>query len=682
LGGTTAYDGVPALGHRPGLDGLRALALLAVMVFHQGNPAARGGYLGVSTFFTLSGFLITTLALVEWSGTGRLSWAAFWERRARRLLPAALVTLAAVVALQSHLGIGSGPRFRGDLLASLGYATNWRLAATGGDYAALFASPSPVTHLWSLSVEEQFYLLFPLLFAAVVAAARGRLRWGAAAVGLAGAGAYALAWTSADRSGNDGVTYYGTHHRAGELLGGVALAFVLATATSRRTLAGRTARAALQAAGVAALAGLAWLWHTVAIGDPRLFHGVTALNALLTAVVVVAVTRAGWLDRALGVGPLRAVGKISYAGYLYHWPLFLLLTTERVGLAGKPLFGARLAATLAAAAVSYVAIEAPFRFRLRMPWTRLALTLATGAVVVGALVAAVPVRPPGFADLALTTTGSPVSESASGSGPPASGGHSGDTGGHRGQPALGPVTDARTIGAILPAGRPPTTTVFLAGDSVAYSTLAGYFIWNDRAGPGAMAFQVDTHIAFGCPIGGPGVVRDATEHETFPDCRTWHDELAGRLAASAPDTVVFVMGLTDLRGRDLDGRWREMGDPVHDVWLRGRIDRVATQLESAGAPVLWLTFPHVRALDPADPTRPWRDMEINDPAKVDRLNALAAEVVADHPGITLVDLAGWLRTWPAESFDPADRDGVHFSFQAAYAVVRWLQPRIAPAPTG
>src|SRR5215510_6771564 len=148
-------------GYRPGLDGLRALALLAVLAFHEGFAVARGGYLGVSAFFTLSGFLIATIALDEHDRTGHLSWARFWERRARRLLPAALVTLAAVVVLQARWGIGAGPRFRPDMVAA----------------------PSPLVHLWSLAIEEQFYLLCPLAFAAVVALVGGRRRWAAALIG-------------------------------------------------------------------------------------------------------------------------------------------------------------------------------------------------------------------------------------------------------------------------------------------------------------------------------------------------------------------------------------------------------------------------------------------------------------------------------------------------------------------
>jgi hypothetical protein len=225
-----------------------------------------------------------------------------------------------------------------------------------------------------------------------------------------------------------------------------------------------------------------------------------------------------------------------------------------------------------------------------------------------------------------------------------------------------------------PDGVAATDTVFMAGDSVAYSLGVAFHFWNTR-GP-EHAFQVDNHISFGCPIGGPGVVRGTDEHDTSSDCETWRTDLPRALAASSPDVVVMVMGLLDLNGREIDGEWREPGDPVHDRWLRGRIDELASVLEAPGVPVVWMTFPHVRAKDRSDPTRAWETLAINEPAKVDRFNELLAEVVADHDGIELVDLAGWLETWPEQSFDPEMRDGIHFSYAGADKVGNWLIPQV------
>jgi peptidoglycan/LPS O-acetylase OafA/YrhL len=617
------------------------------MAFHHGYRGFRGGYLGVSAFFTLSGFLITSLALGEWDRTGRLSWGAFWERRARRLLPAALITLASVVVLENRWSLGAGSRFHGDVLAALGYVTNWRLAGSGQGYADLFSTPSPLVHLWSLAIEEQFYLLFPLAFGLVMVAVRGRRRRGAAIVGVAALASFAAAWVLASRDGSDGLTYYGTHTRAGELLVGVALAFALGTVRARRVLRTPRVRRLTSLAGVLALAGMAWLWHSEAIGAPSLFHGVTAANALLTAVVVTAVAAAGPLDRALGVLPLRATGLVSYAAYLFHWPLFLLLAPPRVRLGTHAVFAIRVAATLAAAGLSYVLVESPFRFRLRMPRPRLTAVLAAGGVMVVALVLVVPVQDP----------------------PPAQA---------TGLDGLHPAEDVRVRRAIMPPdGRRPEAAVFLAGDSVAWSMMVGFRTW-DRTFP-EHAVRVDTHIAFGCPLGGPGTVRDVQVHTTFEDCATWHPGLRRALARSHPDAVVVVMGLADLGGRYIAGRWRDLGDPRLDSWLGDRIEHIADVLDRQGAPVVWLTFPHVRTRDPADPTRTWDTIGINDPAKVDRLNQIITAVAARHPGINVVDLAGWLQTWPDQSFDPADRDGVHFSWSASDRVAAWLMPQVDAA---
>ena len=150
----------------PALDGIRALAVAAVLAFHGGVPHTSGGYLGVSLFFTLSGFLLTAVLLRKHAGTGRISILRFWERRFRRLLPAAIVTLAAIALLAPRLGPpDASGSLRFDLLSALGYGANWRFLAADQSYTALFVAPSPVQHFWSLSIEEQFYVAFPLLLA-------------------------------------------------------------------------------------------------------------------------------------------------------------------------------------------------------------------------------------------------------------------------------------------------------------------------------------------------------------------------------------------------------------------------------------------------------------------------------------------------------------------------------------
>src|SRR5690606_32643803 len=193
----------PELPHVDGLDGVRAVALLAVMAFHHGFGFARGGFLAISTFFTLSGFLVTTLALAEWSQSGRLALARFWQHRVRRIAPALLFTIAAVVVLQTVLRVGAGPGYRGDVLAALGQALNWRYVLEGDGFARTLTDPSPVQHLWSLSMLAQITVVLPLVFVVVMKLAGKRWRLAGALFAAAAAGSFAGAWLVADRVGND-----------------------------------------------------------------------------------------------------------------------------------------------------------------------------------------------------------------------------------------------------------------------------------------------------------------------------------------------------------------------------------------------------------------------------------------------------------------------------------------------
>ena len=239
----------------------------------------------------------------------------------------------------------------------------------------------------------------------------------------------------------------------------------------------------------------------------------------------------------------------------------------------------------------------------------------------------------------------------------------------------GPVDNARLVAAVTPEDGPPDAgTVLLAGDSVAWSLLAGFTTWNRIHADTTL--QVDTHIAFGCPAGGAGTARVVVEQPTPVDCGPWHADLGAAIDASSPDLVVMVMGLADLGGRAVDDEWRLPGDPTYDRWLLERLDTLATTMERRGVPVVWLTFPHIQLVDVGDPTRHWSDIPINEPARVDRYNELLRATAASHPGITVVDFAAWVDSWPSGSFDPRDRDGVHFSFAGSDRVAVWLVPQL------
>jgi peptidoglycan/LPS O-acetylase OafA/YrhL len=647
-------------GYLPALDGLRAVAVLAVMAFHAGFPAASGGVLGVSTFFTLSGFLIASLCLRERADTGRTSLPAFWERRARRLLPASLVTLAGIVLLQWATEIGSGPHFRGDVLSTLAYATNWRLAARGGDYGQLFAAPSPLTHFWSLAIEEQFYLLFPLAFVGLMRLFRARpLRagWVFAAVAVA---SYGLAAWTADRSGNSGLAYYGTHTRAGELLVGVALAFAVANSRVRGVLASRRGAPLVRLGAVAALAALALLWHEVTLGSPSLFKGVTLVNALLTGWVILGAVRTdGPLRHVLGNWPLRTIGKVSYAAYLIHWPLFLFVDGERFDLAPKPLFAVRLVLTLTLATVSYWVVEYPFRRGLRsLNRRRLGLVLGTGVASVAVLTLVVPVHE--SQDVSLDLGGPPPAD------------FDGDN----------YQFGVRQEDRVVPKpGVESQAEILLVGDSVAWSISPGFAGWNDDHPDENVT--LDTHMSFGCPITGPGEwLGPAGLTKTWPDCETWLPDMPRAFERSQPDAIVIAMGLGDIGGREVEGEWRSFGDPVFDDYFRGKLADLADVLASSDAEVVWLTYPDIRLANPDDPTADPASMEINDPARMDALNAMIVDEVGDRPGFRVVDLNGWVRSWPGGEFQRDMRDGVHFTLGGSAVAAEFVVPQVLAAVEG
>src|SRR4051794_18786712 len=213
----------PPLAHQPALDGIRALAVIAVILFHAGNTYATAGFIGVDMFLVLSGFLITTLLLRELALTGRVAVKAFWMRRARRLLPALILVLIAVACFGAFVATGDEALgLRGDLLGSLFYVQNWRFVLSGASYFTQFGSPSPLRHMWSLAIEEQWYLVWPLLLFGIMKLTRRNLRAVTAVIlGLA-AGSATLMYVLS-RGGDTSRAYYGTDTRAQALLVGAAL---------------------------------------------------------------------------------------------------------------------------------------------------------------------------------------------------------------------------------------------------------------------------------------------------------------------------------------------------------------------------------------------------------------------------------------------------------------------------
>ncbi len=342
---------VPAEGRRIGsLDGMRAFAVIAVILYHAESNWAIGGYFGVDVFFVLSGYLITSLLLAEWRDTGGIALRSFWARRARRLLPALFLMLAVVGAIAVLLPqvLGS-PGLLGDTLATVGYVANWHLVAAHTNYFDTVANPSPLMHTWSLAIEEQFYLVWPLVVLALAGGLLVRHRKRSrrqvvkdrlaivavvAAIGaLASAALMAVLTPVADAAltpaGIAAVnrSYYGSDTRAQSLLVGAALAAVCLFWGPVRT---RRGRGALWMAGFVGATGIVAMWLTVDETSDLTFHGGFLLLSVATASVIACVTSISShpVTRFLALPPFTYLGRISYGMYLWYLPVLVVKTTR------------------------------------------------------------------------------------------------------------------------------------------------------------------------------------------------------------------------------------------------------------------------------------------------------------------------------------------------------------------
>jgi len=406
------HGGREAGGRLAGLDGLRAVAVLAVLIYHADLGVLSGGFLGVDVFFVISGFLITTLLLAERDRLGRIRLREFWLRRARRLLPALFLVLAGTIVMALVLAPGEVARVRGDTLAALAYVTNWYLILRQQSYFEAIGRPSPLLHLWSLAVEEQFYVLWPLLLTAGLLIARRR---GMLVLTVLGAAGSAILMAALYVPGVDpSRVYYGTDTHAVGLLVGAALALAWspvarATTGARPPAAEEVAAvgptspvlppwpesddvagpakgspvhrrgvATLAAAAVGLVRSLPW-WDVAGIGglalmgacfwlfdeyEPWLYRGGFVVLAIVTATVIVASVRpGGWLGaRVLDRQPLRWIGERSYGIYLWHWPIFTMTRPQLdVALDPIPDLVLRVGLTLLAAEASYRFVETPVR---------------------------------------------------------------------------------------------------------------------------------------------------------------------------------------------------------------------------------------------------------------------------------------------------------------------------------
>jgi peptidoglycan/LPS O-acetylase OafA/YrhL len=646
----------------PALDGVRALAVLLVLADHGGVPGLPGGFLGVDVFFVLSGFLITSLLLDEIGRTGRVGLKGFWIRRARRLLPALVVMVLAVVAARGLFDPEAVATLRDDAVAAFFWMSNWVFVARRTDYFSQGAVPSPLQHTWSLGVEEQYYLLWPLLLAAVVAGLgalayrRGvaltprTVRTTVFAVAALGAAASATATILLSSPERLNRVYFGTDTRVQALLIGAAAAALCVRdwrglTSGALILRSRTTRWIARGLPVVGLLVLMTAAHLATGTAGEFRHGLLLVVALAAVAVIapVALDQDGPVARLLSSGPLVGLGAISYGVYLWHFPVFQVLNGERTGNAGWQLFALRCAATIAVATLSWWAIEQPVRqWRpTTVPMLPLAAaTAATAAVVtMTALPAGLVARPqePG-----------PLVDSA----------------------AL--VAPERAVEVTRPSrpGAPGDVRVAVFGDSIAW-TIMRYL----PPTPG-VDFADFTTIGCGIARGGP-YDYVGQELPQKPECDAWPARWAQRIGHERPDVVLLTVGRWEVVDRMNEGRWTHIGDPAYDAYLRGELTRALDILGSTGARIVVTTEPYNRRAEKADGSLYPEDQ----PTRVDQWNALLRSVVAHRQNTSLLDLNEKLS--PNGYFQTkvngmrVRSDGVHPTPEA----VEWMTPWLVDAVT-
>ncbi len=644
------------IGYVSALDGVRALAVLAVFGFHAGvGPFRGGGFLGVDLFFVVSGYLITALLLAEHAERGSIDLPRFWIRRLRRLAPALLLVLGVVaVAARWVTPADELDRLRGDLWGALGYVANWRFVASSDGYFATTSTPSPLQHTWSLAIEEQFYVVWPLAIGGLLWLGRGR-RWLAGSFTVLAATASAAVAIVLHGQGVDvSRLYFGTDTRAQAILAGAVVAFVLGrhvgpVPARRGRLAG--------AAAAAALGLLLVVWATVNGSTEALYRGGLSGVAVLSAVVVGGLVRSpgGWLSRALSWPPLTWLGVRSYGIYLWHWPVIVTLTHARTGLGGLSLAGLRLAVTLALATLSFALVESPIRRGARLGAWRGAVALPTALVAVLAVgvwataPATAPLTAPLTDEREIALSSAPV-EASSG------------------------ATPARVDqeGSRSPSGHQAPLRVALMGDSTALSLYLG---WSAPAPSYGLDLRNGSILGCGLVRSGPfregGVTFDLRD-----ECRQWPEIWETSLTTAAPvDLAVVLLGRWEVRDRLFDGRWTQLGDPDFDAYVGTELTRAIDLLEAHATRVVVLTAPYYGGIEQPDGS-PFPE---DDPARVDRFNELLRQAADRRSTLEVVDLNRLLApdgTYQSSIDDVAlfRGDGVHYSEEGA----RWIGERLLP----
>ena len=633
--------------YKPALDGIRALAVVVIMMYHFAQMTTDpillfpGGILSVDLFFVLSGYLITTLLLFEWDSTGTINFKRFYLRRARRLLPALVLVMGAVAAMflfRDAIGFDSGQieSFRRDAISTLAYVANWNFAFSGQSYFEQFGAPSPLQHMWTLAIEEQFYLIWPImLFVGLKYIKLSRRAFALVAIVGAWASAVLMA-VNFDQDVDPSRLYYGTDTRVQAMLVGVFGAFALFKMPT-----GWTKKYGGQALGFVAVTTLI-LMFVLASDDPREAPWIYNGGFLLTSIIGMAAVSAGIgskntaYARMMGWLPFRWIGRLSYGLYLIHWPVLVLLDSQRTGLGGLPLMLLRIAVTFSLATLSFYLIESPIRFHgLKRSSTRI-LSIVGGAAAIWFILAAVITVVPGDDDVFANV-------------------------------------DAAEDGSINVDGGPVDAgdaKVIVVGDSMAYTL----FVLRPDDIPG---YAVRTSSMLGCGIvAGDYISEGVSITPPYGECGDWPQRWGEQIRQYKPDVTVVMVGGWEIFDHEINGVVYEVGTEAYATYLRGELNQIKQITGNNGSELVLLNVPCFKVLKPGTPGS-WPEKD--DTSRVDWVNSVFEEW-ADENGVELGDIHGLLCP-DGEFVGEVDGvaytdDGTHYTEQGAPIVWNWLTPQL------
>jgi peptidoglycan/LPS O-acetylase OafA/YrhL len=638
---TSRANKTPKLGHITALDGVRGWAVAAILAFHLGVPGSSGLYLSLDFFFVLSGYLITTLLLLDWGRNGTISFGLFWSRRARRLLPAMLIVVTIIVIVEAIFGdpanFGS---IRGDSLATIFYASNWYYIWTHSSYFGQAQGLSPLQHTWSLAIEEQFYLIWPIFIWMFMKKFRSLNKLMITTCVMA-----VLSCLDMFLSFGNGLhlnrAYYSTDTRAQALLVGAFLAMALA---KKRVDVTPRSQKYLSLIGILGFIGVGVLCGFA--GGPKnwAFEGGFFMTDLAVACCIFsAVThQGGIINKILSLRPFVFLGTISYGLYLWQVPIILAITEENTHLNIIILGVLRAGLSIGVAALSYYLIERPIRtgryIKLKKSYfyTPLSILLVTASAV-----------------------------------------------------SLGMFQPANTNLLGTPAmANFRVPKIFLNGDPLRVSIFGDSEAFSLGIGLNNVAFDYGINLSdngiLGCGIMATGLVKFQGKI-TFDGaykgaCSNWPDIYRSDMVKQTPEVTVLLVGRWELLDRSFDNgfTWEHVGQPAFDKILIKELTKAFQILTRNGAYLVALTTPYLNE-SPQPDGQPW---DYDSKSRVDTFNAILRSVASKFGGnVRVADLnkdvdpQGQYKEY-INNVEIREPDGIHFTPEGGEYIASWLLPII------